>query len=275
MTPQPPAATPVFAAAHVSRNERLSSLFGRIALACGEPFAAAEPGQFVMLRLPETLDPFLSRPYSIHATWFREGRFGGIEILYKVVGPATRRLSLLRPGDEVRLLGPLGRGFRLPPGVRRLFLAAGGVGIAPFRFLVERLAPQGGPPTMDCRLFFGVRTAEELVCAAGIAARGVPVVPTTDDGSAGAHCPVTDPLAAAVEAEPPDLLLACGPRAMLACVADLARRRGIPCQVSLEERMACGLGACLGCAVPGRGGPSRYRHACLEGPVFALEDIEL
>ncbi len=274
MDPQPAALKPVCTAALVTRNERLSSLFGRVALACGDPFPAAEPGQFVMLRLPETLDPFLSRPYSIHAPWFQDGRFGGIEILYKVVGPATRRLSRLGPGDEVSLLGPLGRGFRVPPGVRRLFLAAGGVGIAPFRFLLERLAP-GGPPTMDCRLFFGVRTAEELVCAAGLEARGIPVVTTTDDGSAGAHCPVTDPLAAAVERDPPDLLLACGPRAMLACVAELARRCGIPCQVSLEERMACGIGACLGCAVPGRGGPSRYRHACREGPVFSLEEIDL
>ncbi len=270
------AKTPVCAPAEVWHNGMLSPQYGRIALGCPEAFETAEPGQFLMLGFPETLDPLLRRPYSIHALSLRTGTSLRVEILYKVVGPATHRLSRLRPGDAASVLGPLGKGFRIPPHVRRLFLAAGGVGIAPFRLLLDRLEAAGGRSRIDCRIFFGVRTAEELVCIRDIETRGIPVICTTEDGSAGAHCRVTDPLCEALEREPPDLVLACGPRPMLSCVAEITRRRSIPCQVSLEERMACGMGACLGCAVPARGveGP-RFRHACVDGPVFDVAEIEL
>lgn len=266
---------PVCATAEVLHNGMLSPQYGRIALACPEAFATAEPGQFLMLGFPESADPLLRRPYSIHALPHPGGRSAGLEILYKVVGPATRRLSHLRPGDAASILGPLGKGFRVPPGVRRLFLAAGGVGIAPFRLLLDRLAA-ARRPAIDCRVFFGVRTAEELICVRDIESRGIPVLCTTDDGSAGAHCRVTDPLFEAIDREPPDLVLACGPRPMLSCVAEITRLRRIPCQISLEERMACGMGACLGCAVPARGeGGPRFRHACVDGPVFDVEEIDL
>ncbi|MEJ5360349.1 MAG: dihydroorotate dehydrogenase electron transfer subunit [Desulfobacterales bacterium] len=266
---------PVCATAEVLHNGMLSPQYGRVALVCPEAFETAEPGQFLMLGFPESADPLLRRPYSIHALSRLGGRATGVEILYKVVGPATRRLSGLRPGDAASILGPLGKGFRIPAGVRRLFLAAGGVGIAPFRLLLDRLEA-AGRPAIDCRLFFGVRTAEELLCVRDIEARGIPVLCTTEDGSAGAHCRVTDPLSEAIDREPPDLVLACGPRPMLSCVAEITRRRRVPCQISLEERMACGMGACLGCAVParGKGGP-RFHHACVDGPVFDVEEIEL
>jgi dihydroorotate dehydrogenase electron transfer subunit len=101
------------------------------------------------------------------------------------------------------------------------------------------------------------------------------VVLTTDDGSCGDQCLVTSPLEEAIRREPPDLVLACGPKAMLACVLGIVRACGVPCQVSIETTMACGMGACLGCAVGGRQDDTRYLHACLDGPVFDAEDIAL
>jgi dihydroorotate dehydrogenase electron transfer subunit len=98
---------------------------------------------------------------------------------------------------------------------------------------------------------------------------------TTDDGSWGDQCLVTNPLEEAIRGAPPDLLLACGPKGMLACVLGIVRNRFIPCQISIETMMACGMGACLGCAVSGRQDPTRYLHACLDGPIFDAEEIEL
>jgi dihydroorotate dehydrogenase electron transfer subunit len=257
----------------VLRNEMVAPNYGRIALACGGPFARSTPGQFVMLGFPGSIDPLLRRPFSIHRLTVDAGRVIGIELLYKTIGPATRRMSGLNPGDTVSLMGPLGSAFLIPSGTRRIYLAGGGVGVAPLAFLVEWLRGLERPPA--ARLFLGGRSRAELVCVEEFERLGVPVVLTTDDGSCGEQCLVTNPLAAAVRAEPPDLVLACGPKPMLACVLGIARAHGVPCQVSIETMMACGMGACLGCAVTGRRDPARFLHACLDGPVFDSAEIDL
>lgn len=260
--------------ATVLRNEMLAPNYGRIGLSCDGPFAHSKPGQFVMLGFPESIDPLLRRPFSIHRLISAGGRFDRIELLYKTVGPATRRLSRLKTGEAVSLLGPLGNAFHVASGVRRMYLAAGGVGVAPLVFLVEWLhALRPHPP--ECRLFLGGRSQEDLLCVADFERLGVPVILTTDDGSCGDQCLVTNPLEEAIRREPPDLVLACGPEAMLACVLGIVGAQGIACQVSIEAMMACGMGACLGCAVRGRQDGSRYLHACLDGPVFDAEEIEL
>ena len=257
----------------VLRNEMVAPNYGRIALACGTPFGRSRPGQFVMLGFPGSIEPLLRRPFSIHRLIVEAGQVSGVELLYKTVGPATRRMAALRPGDPVSLMGPLGSAFRVPPDSRRVYLAGGGVGVAPLVFLAERLCDRKRPP--EVRLFLGGRSREELVCVEEVERLGVPVVLTTDDGSCGEQCLVTHPLETAVRAEPPDLLLACGPKPMLACVQGIARTHGVACQLSIETMMACGMGACLGCAVPGRKDPSRFLHACLDGPVFEAGEIEL
>ncbi len=257
----------------VLRNEMIAPNYGRIALACGGPFGRSRPGQFVMLGFPGSIDPLLRRPFSIHRLVVDAGHTRGIELLYKTIGPATRRMAGLRPGDTVSLMGPLGSAFLIPSGTRRIYLAGGGVGVAPLAFLVEWVRSREHPPAMH--LFLGGRSREELVCVEDFERRGVPVVLTTDDGSCGEQCLVTNPLEAAVRAEPPDLVLACGPKPMLACVLGIARAHGVSCQVSIETMMACGMGACLGCAVPGRRDPARFLHACLDGPVFDSGEIDL
>ena len=260
--------------ATVIRNERIAPGYGRVALACGEGFARARPGQFVMLGFPDAIDPLLRRPFSIHRLLAGEAGGPGIEVLYKVVGHATRRLSRVCSGEVLSLLGPLGRGFQVPPGLERLTCVAGGFGVAPFVFLAEWLqARPPGPAGME--VFLGGRGREDLLCTSDFERVGVPVHVTTDDGSCGEQCRVTDPFAAAIERERPDLVLACGPKAMLACVLGIVRAHRIPCQLSIEAMMACGMGACLGCAVEGRRDPSRFLHACIDGPVFDAEEIDL
>jgi dihydroorotate dehydrogenase electron transfer subunit len=260
--------------ATVLQNEALAAHYGRISLSCDAAFARSKPGQFVMLGFPGSIDPLLRRPFSIHRLITADGRWQGIALLYKTIGPATHRLSRLRAGEAVSLLGPLGNAFQIAPGARRIYLAAGGVGVAPMVFLLERLRsrPREAPA---CRLFLGGRSREDLLCAGEVERLGVPVVLTTDDGSCGDQCLVTSPLEEAIRREPPDLVLACGPRAMLACVLGIVRACSVPCQVSIETMMACGMGACLGCAVSGRRDDSRYLHACLDGPVFDAEEIAL
>jgi dihydroorotate dehydrogenase electron transfer subunit len=260
--------------ATVMYNDMLAPNYGRMGLACAEPFARSKPGQFVMLGFPESIDPLLRRPFSIHRLITDGSRFGGIELLYKTIGPATHRLARQTPGETISLLGPLGNAFQVPLNTRRLYLAAGGVGVAPMVFLLEWLQTLGRAPA-DCRMFLGGRSREDLVCVTDVERLGIPVALTTDDGSCGDQCVVTHPLGEAVRSAPPDLLLACGPKGMLACVLDIVRSCSIPCQVSIETMMACGMGACLGCAVSGSQDPNRYLHACLDGPVFDAEEIEL
>jgi dihydroorotate dehydrogenase electron transfer subunit len=234
-------------------------------LAAGPAYAGAEAGQFVMAGLAERSPRLLRRPFSIHRQLEVEGT-AGIELLYRVVGPTTRVMAELPPGAAVDLVGPLGRGFRVPEGVHRLALVAGGIGVAPLLFLAESLVRRRGAAGIE--VYLGGRSGQDLLCRADFEALGVSVTLTTEDGSSGDQCLVTLPLAAAAGRAAPDLICACGPPGMLACVARIAREARIPCQVCLEAFMACGIGACLGCAVapadPGQG----YRHVCRDGPVF-------
>lgn len=260
--------------ATVVLNEMIAPAYGRVRLSCDAGFTKARPGQFVMIGFPGAIDPLLRRPFSIHRLVSGEDGFQGIEVLYKVVGKATRRLSQVACGGVLSLLGPLGRGFQVPPGIERLYCVAGGFGVAPFVFLMEWLQRQTFPPA-ELQVFLGGRGKADLLCISDFEQLGVPVRLTTDDGSCGDQCRVTDPFAEALAQRPPDLVLACGPKAMLACVLGIVRAYRVPCQVSIEAMMACGMGACLGCAVEGRRDPGRYLHACVDGPVFDADAVVL
>ncbi|HOX46640.1 MAG TPA: dihydroorotate dehydrogenase electron transfer subunit [Myxococcota bacterium] len=224
---------------------------------------AARPGQFVMLAPgPDgQLDPFLNRPFSIH----RVPDADTLELLVAVVGRGTEGLAALPPGVRLRLLGPIGRGFD-PPARGPLLLLGGGLGVAPLFFLAESLA---GRPV---RLLYGAATAEALVSTAGLPCR---VELATDDGSAGRRGLATELLAEALSALPVAeralaYLAACGPEPMLARAAALCREAGVRAELSLEAHMACGTGACMGCARPIGGRPQRV---CSEGPVFDAREV--
>jgi len=237
-------------------------------------FANAVPGQFVMVQVGDQGKPLLRRPFSVFGRIGDQYNFEGLELLIKVVGRGTELLSQMQPGSELDLLGPLGHGFRVNSKHERVYLAAGGIGIAPIRFLATELVRQRGA-SHGCRLFLGGRSRQDLLCRDDFRELGIPVTVSTDDGSDGDQCLITDPLEVAIQDQSPDIIYACGPRGMLACVAGIAERSQVPCQVSVETVMACGLGACLGCAVGSKKDPDTYLHACVNGPVFNIEDIHL
>jgi dihydroorotate dehydrogenase electron transfer subunit len=226
-----------------------------------------------MVQVGRPPTPLLRRPFSLFGLIDAGPQSGGFELLYKVVGQGTRILSQTRAGQTVSVVGPLGRGFQVDPRKRRWFLAAGGIGVAPVRFLAVRMLAMGLPPE-NIHVFLGGQSRDDLLCRDEFEKMGMPVQVTTDDGSAGDQCLITDPLEQALAHDPPDLVYACGPPGMLQCVAGMVRRHRIPCQVSVESLMACGIGACLGCAVKSARSPERYLHVCMNGPVFAVEELE-
>jgi dihydroorotate dehydrogenase electron transfer subunit len=230
--------------------------------------AMARPGQFVMLRMGSGYEPLLRRPFSICGT---KGDL--ILVLYDVVGRGTTILSTMKTGDEVTVLGPLGNGFRVGTGDRISLLVAGGIGIAPLLYLAQTMRDQ------RYRLLVGFRTATAIIDATSAVGEPMDVSVATDDGTQGHHGPVTD-LMEALLAESGSrgsslTVYACGPTAMLKKVAAMTREKGIACQVSLEAHMACGLGACQGCAVRAAADEEQtYFHVCKDGPVLPVQAVD-
>ncbi len=237
-------------------------------LRCPEIAADAKPGQFVHLRLSEGLEPLLRRPFSIMRTEPREER---IWLLVQVVGRGTGLIATHDEGTVYDLLGPLGRGWRLPRANEAALLVAGGVGVAPLIFLADALSVSD--LGVYVRSLFGAATNEALVCWTEFAGRCNEFTTATEDGSAGEQGLVTEVLARELERGDADRVYACGPPGMLVEVARLCAEYDVPCQVSMEQWMACGVGACLGCAVPSAKGPQEYVRVCTEGPVFDTTEI--
>lgn len=249
-------------------NRPVSSSCYKMGLKCSALFAAAQPGQFIMLRLPgDLLAPLLRRPFSIHGTLISDDSFDGIEVLYKVVGEGTRRLSESRKNDRASILGPLGKGFSVPDTAGRFFFVAGGIGVAPLAFLASSLC-RTGVAASGTEVFLGGRTREELLCKDDFCQLGLTVHTTTDDGSEGQTGLVTGALEKRLLKIRPDMIYACGPLPMLKQVARISAACHVPCQISIESHMACGIGACLGCAVEASGPSETYFHVCKDGPVF-------
>ena len=227
-------------------------------------------GQFVMVRCGSRPEmgggPLLKRPFSVHGF----GADGSISLLYRVTGFGTGLLSGVKSGDRVEVMGPLGRGFKIPAEAGLVYLVAGGIGLAPFLALSEAL-----PQSAKAVLFYGVRHGSELLDEPYLKNIRAEAMVACEDGTVGRRGLVTELLAEALEKEPAPIF-ACGPKLMLAATASLAARSGVDCQVSLEAHMACGMGACLGCVVEARGSePSKptYTRVCLEGPVYRAEEV--
>src|SRR5690606_2290895 len=227
-----------------------------------------------MVKPDPGLEPLLRRPFSVFEV-LRDaaGAPRGISILSKRVGLSTSRIFDARPGDVVQCLGPLGRPFSDPPAGAEVWMVAGGVGLAPFWTVAERLAARGTPMV----LFYGGRKASDLFYLDYFRGSGARLVLATEDGSAGETGRVTGPLEQAL-AETPEsrqvVLQACGPEPMLAAVARLAARYGRPCEVSVERVMGCGLGGCYSCVVPVKAdGSFHYVRSCIGGPVFDASTI--
>lgn len=261
-------------AVEVLSNIPVGPGYYRIKLSCDRQYTHARPGQFVMVRSIPQIDPLLPRPFSIHRVTKKDGLVTGLELLFKVVGKSTHALSLKKPGDCLDLMGPLGNGFTIPAAVKHIKIVAGGIGVAPMIFFLDYLR-EHRPDLANIQVFLGGKSKADLLCLNDFSAIGVPVYATTDDGSSGDRCLVTDPLEMAVAKSLPDIIYACGPMDMLACIAGIAHKYKIACQVSIEAMMACGMGVCLGCAIASRHHSDRYLHACLDGPVFDITDLRI
>jgi dihydroorotate dehydrogenase electron transfer subunit len=224
------------------------------------------PGQFAMIAAAERWGggederPYLPRAFSI-----ARRRVGETHFLLEDVGPGTRRLCELREGDGLWALGPLGNGFEPPKPRRRAILVGGGVGIAPLAILQDALEAEAAS-TVTVLLGFRDRAR-----AAGAALlHGARVA--TDDGSVGHHGLLTDLLEQELRQDPRSEVYACGPAAMLEAVRERCANADVPAQLALEAGMACGFGACFGCAVPVRGGG--YLRVCVDGPVIDAAELE-
>ncbi len=225
------------------------------------------PGQFVMAA-PKTHQvvpsPLLKRALAVYSI---DGQ--DLAILVKAIGEGTLRLGLMQPGQQANLIGPLGNGFDLTAGrAKTNFLIVGGVGIASVYLLAQRLKQQGD----EVHLLYGARTAADLVMLEDFRSLDIPLFVATDDGSAGFKGFITAGLGDYLKAfHTSDLnLYTCGPEPMLRAVSVFACAQRIPCQVSVEARMACGFGVCLGCSVLTRDG---NRLACSDGPVFEASEL--
>ena len=248
--------------------------------------AAARPGQFAMVRILDRSDVLLRRPMSIfdlqsaNPQSARNHRppFGVLQLLYKVVGRGTGLMAELKPGDQAGLLAPLGHGFfeeeylpRLGKG-DEVILVAGGIGIAALLLPAKHLAGAG----VKQRLFFGARTKDDLVGTSEFKPLVRALLLATENGSVGYRGFVTRPLEEYLTKHTGRrfLIMACGPWPMLRATFDLAKRFRHHCLVSMENRMGCGLGVCLGCSIRVQGtGHEAYQRVCTEGPVFWAEKI--
>jgi dihydroorotate dehydrogenase electron transfer subunit len=283
--------------AQIAFNRPLSTAYRHLGVvAPGFPGSFA-PGQFVMLHSPFAADPFLPRAFSIYRSApATDGAASVVEILYKVLGRGTQCLSRLEPGQGVEILGPLGNSFTVREGDDLAVLVAGGIGVPPIAALARRLRTPHSA-LRNCEVFLGGKTVDDILCVEDFGAIGAGLHITTEDGSAGTRGLITDLLEPFLEAvgdqairqsgkqeglnhptaRPPDRLniFTCGPPGLLAAVARMAERRGIPCQASVEANMACGFGACMGCAIEARSkGPDpSYKLVCKDGPVFDSRDV--
>jgi dihydroorotate dehydrogenase electron transfer subunit len=256
-------------------------------LACPDAAQHARPGQFIMLQVSEHTDPLLRRPFSVCSAL---GAF--VDILYKVVGKGTAAMASWQPEQRVSCIGPLGNGFNIaePPG--HAYLVAGGIGIAPLLFLLETLVQHnsGGSKAV----FMGGKTAVDVAVLEDFSLLNQKHIQyATEDGSRGVQGLVTDLFAnhlteAGRQNSQRACIYGCGPVPMLSALSKIAEQHGMDCQLSLESRMACGIGACLGCAVKtkalaesavssgaGHHAPSGYyyKRVCADGPVFNSREL--
>ncbi|QDV33061.1 dihydroorotate dehydrogenase electron transfer subunit [Tautonia plasticadhaerens] len=274
----------------VVENVRVARDTYRIRLLAPEMARAILPGQFLMIRptRPGSTDPFFGRPFALYDTVpGPSGTPEAIDVVYLVLGRGTAALAGRRPGDRVEAWGPLGNGFGPPPGDGGpVTFVAGGIGQTPFlalgRWWTGRQSygtpavDHSGSPASSAELLYGVRSADLAAEIEAFEAAGIAVRLATDDGSAGHHGLVTGLLEGRLRRGPrPSKLVGCGPPPMLGALAEIADREGIPCDVSLENQMACGFGACFSCVVPIRqaDGSTDLRRVCVEGPIVPASEV--
>lgn len=258
---------PVYLKGEIRENESIGSVYHRLRISLPQPIGPIIAGQFAMLSVEGTTDMLLPRPFSIH-NFDNDKSASWLDFLFKVVGKGTALLSHLTVGSPIQILAPLGNGFPDPPGGYKTVIIAGGIGMAPLFPLVLRLKTSQS----SVAVFYGAKSQQDLVCLPELLnINSVTISITTEDGTRGKQGLVTELLQRGEgNSEDETVLYACGPEPMLRAVTDIARVRKVPCWVSIERRMACGVGACLSCVVMTSDG---YKRVCCEGPIFDAKEI--
>jgi len=231
----------------------------------------AKPGNFIEIRVTDQLDPFLRRPISIY-NLDREN--GILEFIFQVKGKGTELLAKREEGKTIDIIGPIGYGTFKYDDYENIAIIGGGIGVFP----LYELAKSAKADNKNVTTYLGFRNKNFVVLEEEFEKVSNELVLTTDDGSYAKKGFAINYLEKDIEAGKVDAIYACGPLPMLKAVQKLAIEKDIPCQISLEEKMACGLGVCLGCAVKTEKSPKdapEYWHVCKAGPVFNAKDVEI
>lgn len=242
-------------------NEKICPRFYLLALDAKPVAKTIKPGQFIHIKVSETLIPFFRRPFSV----YRAKKH--IEILYEPIGLGTKTLATRKPGEYLDILGPLGNQFTLPPkGTKQVVMIGGGIGVAPFLILSDALAKKG----YEMVLLYGGRTKGHVFKMDEFKKNGCKVYIATDDGGIGVKGYVSN-LFSKINPDPKSTVLyTCGPHAMMVAVQKFSKKHNLFCEAACEETMACGLGACLGCSIKTTQG---YKTTCYDGPVFDIREV--
>jgi dihydroorotate dehydrogenase electron transfer subunit len=261
----------------VLSNQEISPGYFRMRILAPDYTRLAKPGQFVMFRVQRSLLPLLRRPFGIFRAGFMPADCDTmppkefIEIIYKVVGSGTEIMQGLHQGDPVELLGPLGEGFDLDATQGDCILVGGGIGLVPLYMLAESIAD-----TARTELLIGGRSRDDVIAVTEFERLGVKTFVSTEDGSLGDAGLVTRILEQRLAGKPAARVFACGPLPMIKAVQRICQAAGVELQVSMEELMACGVGACLGCVIKGAGHTDEqpsYLCTCKVGPVFNASEL--
>lgn len=262
----------------VLSNQEIAPNYYRMRVLAPDYSKNARPGQFIMLRLQQSQQPLLRRPFGIFRTGFMPADCDSmppkefIELIYKVVGGGTELMQTLHQGDQVELLGPLGKGFEFGDPAEEKILVGGGIGLVPLYMLAEQMVDES-----KVRLLMGGRTRDDIITVTEFERLGVETYVSTEDGSLGEAGLVTQVLEKRLTKNPSVTVYACGPMPMIRAVEKICRRFETPLQVSLEALMACGVGACLGCVVKGTSHTEEqpsYLCTCKVGPVFDAKQLD-
>lgn len=246
--------------AKIFSNISISPTYYKMTLECSKELCYAKPGSFVLIRTSNLCEPLLRRPFVIYN--FNTAIKCSFDIIYKIVGKGTKLMSHLAKEDSVNIIGPLGNGFDISSDIKNAVLVAGGTGIASMYLLAKKLILE---KKSKVALLYGAKTNNDIVCFEDFKNIGVDVMVTTEDGSFGGEGLVTEIFGAYVKKIKPIHCFSAGPIEMLKIVSKICMKKDIQCQVSMESNMACGVGACLGCAVKVKDG---FKLVCKDGPVF-------
>ncbi len=246
----------------VLENRKINAEYFKVTFRSPRLARGVQPGQFMQIKITEGCDPFLRRPFSYYRVVGER-----VEILYEILGKGTAILSEIGKGARLKVMGPLGRKFSQSIGRKKRILVGGGVGVPPLVFLAER--------TSCHKFFIGTKTRGHILPPNEVRKLRGEISYTTEDGSYGTKGWVTKLLEDLLKKEkgrPEDYFIqTCGPTGMMKRVMEIANHYGVEGEASWEERMACGVGVCLGCMVPTHRG---WTPSCTEGPVFRFDEME-